>query len=98
VWTGCKSTDFGASFMLAYSSTLKIKTICSSETSVDFHRNTRRYIAEGRSQWSRGQRHEPSSPASTLESWVRIPLVVWMSMCVYSVCAVLCVGSGLATA
>jgi hypothetical protein len=28
----------------------------------------------GRSQWSRGLKHEVSSSASTLKSWVRIPL------------------------
>jgi hypothetical protein len=31
---------------LAYSSTLKTEAICSSETSVDFQRTTRRYISE----------------------------------------------------
>jgi hypothetical protein len=50
-----------------------------------------------RSQWPRGLRHGLSSPAHTLGSRVRIPLEAWMSACVYSVCAVLCVGSGLAT-
>jgi hypothetical protein len=30
-------------------------------------------------------------------SYVRIPLEAWMSVCVYSVCVVLCVGRGLAT-
>jgi hypothetical protein len=49
-----------------------------------------------RSQWSRGLRHEPSSPARTLGSWVPIPLEVWMSVCFYSVC-VLCVDRGFAT-
>jgi hypothetical protein len=34
--------------MLAYSSTLKMKTICSSSTSVDFHRTVRRFITEDR--------------------------------------------------
>jgi hypothetical protein len=29
--------------------------------------------------------HELSSPALTLESWVRIPLKAWMLVCVYSV-------------
>jgi hypothetical protein len=38
--------------------------------------------------------HELSSLARTLGSWVRIPLVAWMSLCVYSVFAL---GSGLAT-
>jgi hypothetical protein len=41
--------------------------------------------------------HEPSSPARTLGSWVQIHPEAWMSVCVYSVCVVLCVGSGLAT-
>jgi hypothetical protein len=39
----------------------------------------------------------PSSLARTLGSWVRIPLEAWMPVFVYSVCVVLCVGSGLAT-
>jgi hypothetical protein len=33
-----------------------------------------------RSQWPYGLRHEPSSPARTLGSRVRIPLEVWMSV------------------
>jgi hypothetical protein len=32
----------------AYSSTLKLEAICSSETSVDFQRTTRRYIPKDR--------------------------------------------------
>jgi hypothetical protein len=31
---------------LAYSSTLKMETICSSETSIDFHRTAWRYIPQ----------------------------------------------------
>jgi hypothetical protein len=55
-----------------------------------------RYI--GWSQCPRGLRHELSSPARTLVSWVRIPLKAWMYVCIYSVSyVVLCVGSGLAT-
>jgi hypothetical protein len=50
-----------------------------------------------RSRWPRGLRHELASPAHTLGSWVRIPVKAQMSMCVYSVCAVLCAGSGRAT-
>jgi hypothetical protein len=50
-----------------------------------------------RSLWPRGLRHELSSPARTLGSWVRIPLEPWMPVCVYSVCAVLCGGRGLVT-
>jgi hypothetical protein len=53
--------------------------------------------ARCRSQWPRGLRHELSSSARTLGSWVRIPLEVWMSVCVYSVFVLSCVGSGLAT-
>jgi hypothetical protein len=37
------------------------------------------------SQWLCGLRHQPSSPARTLRSWVRIKLKVRMSVCVYSV-------------
>jgi hypothetical protein len=43
------------------------------------------------SQWPRGLRHEPSSPARTLGSWVRITLETWMSVCVYSVFVLYCV-------
>jgi hypothetical protein len=39
----------------------------------------------------RGLRHEPSSPARTLRSLVRIPLLAWMSVCVYSVFVPSCV-------
>jgi hypothetical protein len=49
-----------------------------------------------RSQRPRGIRHELSSLARTLGSRVRIPLKALMSVCVYSVCVVLCAGSGLA--
>jgi hypothetical protein len=49
-----------------------------------------------RSQWPRGLWHEPPSPVRKLGSWVRIPFEAWMSVCAYSVCVVLCVGSGLA--
>jgi hypothetical protein len=41
--------------------------------------------------------HEMSSPAWTLGSWVRIPLETCLFVCVYSVFALSCVGSGLAT-
>jgi hypothetical protein len=34
----------------------------------------------------RGLRHEPSSPARTLGSWVRIPLKAWMCVCVFILC------------
>jgi hypothetical protein len=50
-----------------------------------------------RSQWPRGLRHEPSSPTRTLGSWVPIPIESLMSACVFSVCVVLCVGSGLSS-
>jgi hypothetical protein len=43
-----------------------------------------------RSQWPRGLRHEPSSPARTLGSWIRIPLKAWMSVCFYSVFVLFC--------
>jgi hypothetical protein len=44
-----------------------------------------------RSQWPLGPRHELSSPAQTLESWVQILLEAWMSMCVYYVFVLFCV-------
>jgi hypothetical protein len=49
------------------------------------------------SQWPLGLRHEMSSPAWILESWVPIPLEAWMFVCVYPVFVLSCVGSGLAT-
>jgi hypothetical protein len=36
-------------------------------------------------------------PAQTLGPWVRTPLEVWMSLCVYFVFVVFCIGSGIAT-
>jgi hypothetical protein len=50
-----------------------------------------------KSHWPRGLMHELSSPARTLGSWVRISLEAWMTVYVYSVFVLLCVGSGLAT-
>jgi hypothetical protein len=47
--------------------------------------------------WPRGVRHELSSVARTLGSWVLIPLKVWISACDYSLFVLSCVGSGLAT-
>jgi hypothetical protein len=41
------------------------------------------------SQWPRGLRHELSSFARKLGSWVRIPLKVWMSVRVYFVLVLL---------
>jgi hypothetical protein len=43
------------------------------------------YAHTSRSQWPRGLRHELSSNARTLGSWVRIAPKAWMSVCVYSV-------------
>jgi hypothetical protein len=48
--------------------------------------------------WQRSLGHEQSSPARTQGSWFRIRLEAWMSVCVYSVLVLSCVGSGLATA
>jgi hypothetical protein len=41
-----KAPAFTLVSCLAYSSTLKMEAICFSETSVDFQRNTQRYIPE----------------------------------------------------
>jgi hypothetical protein len=68
---------------------------------VDISRINYNIFISGPSQWQRGLRHEPSSAARTLGSWVRIPLKAWMfgvCMRLFCVCVVLCVGSGLATA
>jgi hypothetical protein len=44
-----------------------------------------------RSQWPHGLRHELSSSAQTLGSWVLIPFEARMSVCVYSVFVLFCV-------
>jgi hypothetical protein len=44
----CLPLAFTMASCLAYSSTLKMDATCSSETSVDFKRTTRRYIPEDR--------------------------------------------------
>jgi hypothetical protein len=45
------------------------------------------------SKWPRGLKHEMSSPAQTLGSWVQTPV----EACVYSLFMLSCIGSGLAT-
>jgi hypothetical protein len=50
-----------------------------------------------RSEWPHGLRHELSSLARTLGSWVRIPVEAWMSVFAFILC-VLCIGRDLATA
>jgi hypothetical protein len=47
-----------------------------------------------RSQLPRGLRHELSSAAPTLGSWIRISLEAWMSVCVYCVCVRVSSGKG----
>jgi hypothetical protein len=79
----------------------RAQTHTHTKTHIHTHTPTQRHIHTqihilGRSQWWRGLRHELSSPAPTLRSWVRILLEAGMFVCVYSVCVVLCVGSGLA--
>jgi hypothetical protein len=59
-------------------------------------RGMRNLDKSGRSQWPRGLRHELSSPARALGSWVRIPLKECMCDCVSSVFVLSCVSSGLA--
>jgi hypothetical protein len=49
------------------------------------------YIFNHRSQWPRGLRHELSSLARTLGSLDRIPLEIWIFICVYSVFMLSCV-------
>jgi hypothetical protein len=46
---------------------------------------------KSRSQWPRGLRHELSSLAPTLGSWIRIPLNAWMSVCAFILCVLFCV-------
>jgi hypothetical protein len=48
LYPAVSATRFMLVSCLAYSSTVKIEATCSSETSVEFHRTTRRYIPEDR--------------------------------------------------
>jgi hypothetical protein len=50
-----------------------------------------------RSQWPRGLRHELSSSARTLGSWVRVVPEAWIFVYVYSVFVLTCIGSDSAT-
>jgi hypothetical protein len=56
------------------------------------------FIQDSLSHWAPFLRHEPTSPAQTLDAWVRVPLKKWMhvepSFCVY---IVLFIGRGLVT-
>jgi hypothetical protein len=65
---------------------------------VDFDQYFRNLIQEiSRSQYPRRLRHELSSLARTMGSWVQIPLRAWMfGVCIrlFCACAVLCLGSG----
>jgi hypothetical protein len=59
-----------------------------------------RVFVMSRPQWPHSLRQELFSLARTLRSWVRIPFRAWMfgvCVCVVCVCAVLCLGTGLAT-
>jgi hypothetical protein len=70
------------------------------ETGIAFHARENNLCglhSRRRSKWWRGLRHELSSLIQTLGSWVRIPLKAWLSVCIYSVFVLSCVGSGLAT-
>jgi hypothetical protein len=63
-----------------YFDPLRIKAITEQRPSFTPVKTHRR-----RSQWPRGLRHELSSSARTLGSWVRIPLEASIAVCVYSV-------------
>jgi hypothetical protein len=68
------------------------------DQSGDRHTGNKIVVKEaGPSQWPCGLRLELSSLARTLGSCVRIPLKVWMYVCVLSVFVLSCVGGGLAT-
>jgi hypothetical protein len=47
--------------------------------------------------WPHSLSHETSAPAETLGLWVRIPVEKLMSLCIYSVFVLSCVGRGPAT-
>jgi hypothetical protein len=47
-----------------------------------------------RTRWPRGLRHEPSSLARSLRSWVRIPLEEWISVYAFMLCLCYSVATG----
>jgi hypothetical protein len=55
---------------LAYSSTMNMETICSSQTSVDFQRTTTRYIPRGRT--LQNHRRENLKSYSLTSSTIRV--------------------------
>jgi hypothetical protein len=57
---------------MVYSSVLKMETICSSETSVDFQRTTWRYIPEDRT--------FHKDDCENLESYIEYTLAVWIKI------------------
>jgi hypothetical protein len=75
----------------------KIKLIWHVFVDPNTRSNNKHPSSRCRSQWRRSIRNEPSSTVRTLKSSLRIPLKAWMSVCVYSVFVLFCVGSGLAT-
>jgi hypothetical protein len=80
------------------STDIYVISTCNSRYTVGYPKQNRGCNSFGsRSQWPRGLRHEMSSPAWTLGSWVQILLEAWMFVCLYSVFVLSCVGSGLAT-
>jgi hypothetical protein len=79
-----KTTELTYAF---YAILISVATICS----INKLRFGGLVLNSWRSQWPSGLRHEPSFPARTLESWVRIPLEPWISVCVYSVFVLSCV-------
>jgi hypothetical protein len=60
----------------AYSSTLKMEVICSSETLVDFLRTTRRYIPEDSSLQSRSWFQKMSPVQMLHHPWCRM-MIIW---------------------
>jgi hypothetical protein len=80
---------------LGYFSTLKFEATYFSETSVDFQQNTRNYIPKDRENClpllsmiadHSGLRHELTSFARSVRSWVPIPLKACVCVCLFCLC------------
>jgi hypothetical protein len=74
------ATCFYAGSCLAYSSTLKMVAICSSETSVDFQRSTRRYIPEDSTLHNHRCENLKSYFISLLNQPVRIAMLSYIAL------------------
>jgi hypothetical protein len=88
---GTHTENGGNIYLRNIGNTAHIHTMPRSKCSININFGGLTSRKKNRSQWPRGLRHELSSPARILGSWVRTPLKAWMSVCVYSVFVLFCI-------